>query len=109
VGSSHTLNHPGNPVLVGLAQRVLDALGAGGTAADPGRVLLRSVMSPLYPEVLDVLGLDPGAARAGWLLHGEPVEDDHVREEQLRWYGEHPDVVAAGLARHAAAMTALGL
>lgn len=107
-GSSHTLNHPGNPVLVGLAQRVLDAVG-GGTAVDPGRVLLRSVMSPLHPEVLDALGLDPYAAREGWLVQGEPVEDAQVREEQLRWYGAHPDVVAAGLARHEVALRALGL
>ncbi|MFC3689862.1 WcbI family polysaccharide biosynthesis putative acetyltransferase [Aquipuribacter hungaricus] len=112
-GSSHTLNHPGNPVLVGLAQRVLDAVGGGdgvgGTAVDPGRVLLRSVMSPLHPEVLDALDLDPGAARGGWLVQGEPVDDAHVREEQLRWYRTHPDVVAAGLARHEVALRALGL
>jgi len=113
-GASHTLNHPGNPVLVGLAQRVLDAVaggdGAGGVAArDPGRVLLRSVLSPLHPEVLDALDLDPAAAREGWVVEGEPVDDAHVREEQLRWYAEHPDVLAAGLQRHGAAMAVLGL
>ncbi len=107
--SSHTLNHPGNPVLVGLAQRVLDALGDGATAVDPGRVLLRSVMSPLHVEVLEVLGLDPAAARVGWTVDGEAVQEEHVVQEQLRWYADHGDVVAAGLERHAAAMAALGL
>ena len=108
-GASHTLNHPGNPVLVGLAQRVLDTVGAGVAALDPGRVLLRAVLSPLHPEVLDALDLDPARAREGWVVEGRPVDDEHVREEQLRWYAERPDVLAAGLQRHGAAMGALGL
>ena len=113
--ASHTLNHPGNPVLVGLAQRVLASLrgiagrNGGVTAVDPGRVLLGSVLSPLHPEVLEALDLDPADAREGWLVRGEPVAEAHVRGEQLRWYAAHPDVLAAGLRRHGAAMGALGL
>lgn len=107
--ASHTLNHPGNLVLVGLAQRILDALGTGGVARDPGRVLLRSVLAPLQPEVLDVLGLDVAAARQGWLVDGEPVDEGTVRDTQLRWYTEHPDVVRAGLDRHGDTMAVLGL
>lgn len=108
-GASHTLNHPGNAVLVGLVQRVLDALGDGAVAQDPGRVLLRSVIAPLDPLVLDVLGLDPTETRPGWLVAGEPVPDEVVRSEQLAWYAEHPAVVAAGLERHRDALAALGL
>lgn len=107
--ASHTLNHPGNPVLVGLAQRVLDALEDGSTAADPGRTLLRSVIAPLDAAVLDALGLDTSYARAGWQVDGEPVSDEDVVEEQLRWYGHHPEVVRAGLQRHAAQLEVLGL
>lgn len=107
--ASHTLNHPGNPVLVGLAQRVLDALEDGSTAADPGRTLLRSVIAPLDAAVLDALGLDTSHARCGWQVAGEPVTDEAVVEEQLRWYGRHPEVVRAGLDRHAAQLEVLGL
>ena len=32
----HTLNHPGNPVLLRLAERVLDELGEAGRPTDPG-------------------------------------------------------------------------
>lgn len=107
--ASHTLNHPGNPVLVGLAQRVLDALGDGSTAGDPGRVLLRSVIAPLDAAVLDALGLDVSFAREAWQVDGEAVTDEAVVQEQLRWYGEHPEVVRAGLGRHADQLDVLGL
>ncbi len=107
--ASHTLNHPGNPVLLGLGQRVLDELGDDHEALDPGRTLLRSVMSPLHADVLAALGLDPTRAREGWLVDGVPVPDDDVVAEQLRWYGRHPEVVRAGLERHAATMDVLGL
>lgn len=108
-GASHTVNHPGNPVIVGLVQRVLDRLGAQETARDPGRVLLRSVLAPLHPEVLDALGLDTEQAREDWLVGGEPVSDDTVRQAQLEWYVAHPAVVRAGLVRHADALRDLGL
>lgn len=107
--ASHTLNHPGNPVLVGLAQRVLDALGVDARASDPGRVLLRSVLAPLDPVVLAAHRLDPDAARAHWVLDGQRVEDDVVREVQLAWYAERPHVVRAGLERHGDTMAVLGL
>ncbi|WP_380169314.1 WcbI family polysaccharide biosynthesis putative acetyltransferase [Jannaschia sp. R86511] len=107
--ASHTLNHPGNPVLLGLARRVLDELDDDHEAIDPGRTLLRSVLSPLDADVLDALGLDPGRARADWSVDGVPVPDETVVGEQLSWYGRHPDVVRAGLRRHGATMEVLGL
>jgi hypothetical protein len=107
--ASHTLNHPGNPVLVGLAQRVLDALGLDAHVRDPGRVLLRSVLAPLDPVVLAAHRLDPDAARDHWLVDGRRVEHAVVREAQLAWYAERPHVVRAGLERHGATMAVLGL
>ena len=107
--ASHTLNHPGNLVLLGLGQRVLDALGAGVTATDPGRTLLRSVIAPLEADVLAALGLDASAARPGWQVDGRAVAEETVVQEQERWYAERPDVVRAGLQRHARTIEVLGL
>jgi len=107
--ASHTLNHPGNPVLVGLAQRALEALGLPEPARAPDRVLLRAVMSPLQADVLDALGLDVSHARTGWTVGGEPVDDSTVREAQLQWYADNPEVVRVGLERHGDVMTELRL
>ena len=108
-GAVHTVNHPGNEVLLGLAHRVLARLGHDVEVPDPGRTLLDSVHTPLQAEVLDALGLDPAAARSHWMLGGQVVEDGAVREAQLRFYAEHPQVVPAGLERHRDTMALLGL
>ncbi|TNM67382.1 hypothetical protein FHN55_10830 [Streptomyces sp. NP160] len=107
--ATHTVNHPGNAVLTGLAQRVLAAAGLPTDVADPGRTLLDSVHAPVLPEVLEALGLadQAGAARAAWRVHGQDVDDDEVREAHLRWYAERPGVAETGMARHAAAAAAL--
>lgn len=96
----HTVNHPGNPVLRGLAGRVLDACGLPAEVADPGRVLLNSVHAPVLPETLAALGL-AGEPRPDWTVAGERVPDAVVREAHARWYAEHPGVAEAGLQRHA--------
>ncbi|PRY11725.1 WcbI family polysaccharide biosynthesis putative acetyltransferase [Kineococcus rhizosphaerae] len=111
--ATHTVNHPGNDVLRGLAGRVLGALGVEADVPDPGRTLLDSIHTPVAPQVLDALGLAPAAGSTSgpgaqdWLVHGERVPQDVVRAEHLRWYGEHPGVAEAGLVRHAAAYEAL--
>ena len=108
-GAVHTVNHPGNELLRGLAGRVLARLGHDVEVPDPGRTLLDSVHTPLHAEVLDALGLDPAAARPHWLVGGQVVEDGVVREAQLRFYAEHPQVVPAGLERHRDTMALLAL
>lgn len=107
--ATHTVNHPGNAVLAGLAGRVLTAAGLPDAVADPGRTLLDSVHAPVLPEVLDALGLadQADAARTSWTVQGRDVDDDEVRDAHLRWYADHPGVAEAGLARHAAAAAAL--
>lgn len=105
----HTVNHPGNGVLTGVARRVLEAAGSPAEPADPGRTLLDSVHAPVLPSVLAALGLDgtPGAAHDDWLVHGARIPDAAVRAAQLRWYADHPGVAGAGLDRHAEAAAAL--
>jgi len=104
--AAHTVNHPGNDVLTGVARRVLDAIGSPGDPADPGRTLLDSVHTPVLPEVLAALGLT-SAPREDWLVEGRRLADGVVREAQLRWYAGHPGVAEAGLERHAEAAAAL--
>lgn len=108
VDAVHTLNHPGNRVLMALAQRVQAALGRRGEVRDPGRTLLGEVEAPLEPAVIDALGL-AATPRAHWVIHRENVEDETVRTAHLAWYAEHPEWVVAALARHAERITSLGL
>jgi len=107
VEAAHTLNHPGNPVLVTLARRVQGAAGVPVDAADPGRVLLGGVRAPLEAPVLDALGL-AASPRPHWLVDGHPVDDADVRTAQLAWYATHAAWVEAGLRRHAGRMALLG-
>ncbi|MEV4352582.1 WcbI family polysaccharide biosynthesis putative acetyltransferase [Actinoplanes sp. NPDC049596] len=102
-----TLNHPGNPVWTALAERVRAALGLPEHAADPGRPLLDSVHAPREAAVLEAWNLDE-PERSYWLVDGQAVEAEAVREAHLGWYARHPDAVRAGLARHADALRLLG-
>jgi hypothetical protein len=105
----HTLNHPGNAVLIGLARRVQAALGAPPDAAEPGRALLGEVRAPVDTDVLAARGLDPGAAVPHWTVGGRRVADDRVRAAQLAWYADHPEWVEAGLRRYREDIATLGL
>lgn len=98
---ARTVNHPGNAVWSVLGARVLDALGAGGEAVDPGRPLLDAVRAPLVPEVVEAWGL-PDAPRAEWIVAGQIVDDAEVRAAHAAWYAAHPEFVAAAIARLAA-------
>lgn len=105
-----TVDHPGNEVLLTLAQRVLDEVtpGAGDAVHDPGRVLLSAVLTPLRPEVLDALGLDPGAARRGWVVGGEPLSDEQVGAAHEEFYAAHPRVVEVGIEKKGSLLRRLG-
>ncbi|WP_218605294.1 WcbI family polysaccharide biosynthesis putative acetyltransferase [Pseudonocardia abyssalis] len=107
VDAAHTLNHPGNPVLIALARRVQAALGLPADAEEPGRALLGGIRAPLDPSVLAALGLD-APPREHWIVDGVPVDDAEVRAAQLDWYRTHPQWVAAGLERHAERIVLLG-
>ena len=108
VRATNTVNHPGNPVLVGLARRVQVALGWAETAADPGYELLDSVHAPLEAEVRDAV--DPSAlVRPDWLVDGRTVPAALVVQEQLAWYAAHPDVVDVVLGRSTDQLACLGV
>ncbi|MCW0213911.1 MAG: WcbI family polysaccharide biosynthesis putative acetyltransferase [Pseudonocardia sp.] len=106
--ATHTLNHPGNPVLVALARRLQHAAGHPADAPDPGRTLLGGIRSPLTAAVLDALDLNV-AERPGWTVDGRALTEETVRDAHLRWYRAHPAWVEAGLERHADALRILGL
>lgn len=106
--AAHTLNHPGNPVLVALAGRIQQALGVRVDAADPGRTLLGGIRAPLEEPVLDALGLDT-APRDHWLVDDVAVSGREVEAQQSRWYATHPGWVEAGVLRHARRLELLGL
>ena len=106
--AANVINHPGNPVLVGLARRLQEALGWPVDAADPGRELLDSIHAPRRGDVLDALGYDSGEATEGWVVNGEPVSDGSIVAAQLDWYAARPQVVAEALDRCAEQLQLLG-
>ncbi len=101
-----TINHPGNPIWAALAARVLETWGVDAPPHDPGRPLLDSVHAPREQAVIDAFDLQTDA-RADWIVDGTPVPTEQVRRAHLAWYAEHPDAVAAGLARHEPTLRAL--
>lgn len=95
----HTINHPGNALLVAVARRLQETLGLPVEARDPGRVLLGGVRAPVHPAVAAAHGLLPTGPGV-WTVDGKPVDDEHLVTSQLRWYREHPWFVEACLTRH---------
>lgn len=106
--AAHVINHPGNPVLVGLGRRVAERLGLDAEVPEPTGTLLDEVHAPLLPEVLEALGLavDPVAH---WVYRGAVLPDEQVREVQLDWLRERPQVVEFGLDRHRETARLLGI
>ena len=110
-GAAHTVNHPGNELIVGLARRVEAGLGWPVAADDPGFVLLDSVHAPVEAPVREALGLPAatvGEQTTDWVVGGETASAGEVRAVQLAWYEQHPAVVTALLARSADQLRLLG-
>lgn len=100
----HTINHPDNSTLIHLAHRVLEAIGVRGQVRDPGRELLGNLDAPVDPQAAHALGVEV-EGRQTW--RPSPAED--IAQAQLGFYREHPEVVDAGLTRHARRLQMLGL
>jgi len=107
-GDMFTINHPGNRVLVRLAQRLQVAIGHPADAVDPGRNLLGEVTAPVPAPALAALGLSGTAAR-NWRVRGRDIPSAEIHRSQWQWYRDNPWVVEAGYARHRATLEALGL
>lgn len=103
-----TINHPQNTVLRGVASRILERLGVVADVPDPGRILLSSTMAPVSRETLQTLGVE-GEPRTLWTHAGREITEEEIARAQLAWYGENPQVVTAGLRRHAQTLDALGI
>lgn len=100
----HTINHPDNSTLEFLAHQVLSAIGVSGEVQDPGRELLGGLDAPIDASAARALGVTV-MGRETW--HPLPPEDIH--QAQLAFYREHPEVVKAGMKRHAQRLRLLGL
>lgn len=103
-----TINHPTNQVLLDVATQVLSALRVPRDVPDPGRTLLSATSAPVAPSTLNALGVD-GETRPVWTHHGRAITEEQVAAAHLDWYGQHPQVVDAGLVRHRTTLDALGL
>jgi signal transduction histidine kinase len=106
--AAHTINHPGNGVLVELAARVLRHQNVTPRPAAPDRTLLGSVVAPLEARVLTALDIT-AAPRPDWHgTHGH-WRPGQVHEVQLDWYRDNPDYIALATQRHAGTLDLLGL
>ncbi|MEV3903636.1 WcbI family polysaccharide biosynthesis putative acetyltransferase [Mycobacterium sp. NPDC050551] len=106
--AAHTINHPGNSVLVELGRRILASQGVAARVPAPPRTLLRSVYAPLEPRVLEALRID-ATPRACWTTEHGPLSPQDVHATQMHWYAQNPDYVGLALQRHAATAELLGL
>jgi len=97
---ARTVNHPGNALFLPLGERIVAALGAPGHVVDPGRPILASVRAPLESWVVDAWGLD-AEPRPDWVVGGETLPADAVREAHLAYYAKRPALLAAVVDRMA--------
>ncbi|MDO5513151.1 WcbI family polysaccharide biosynthesis putative acetyltransferase [Corynebacterium sp.] len=105
----HTINHPSNESLAFMAQRVLDEIVDDGRVTAPAdREMLGGLQAPVDAGAARALGVSV-AGRAQWTAAGEPLDWPLLVAAQLEFYRAHPQVVAAGLERHAERLALLGL
>ncbi|GAB49898.1 WcbI family polysaccharide biosynthesis putative acetyltransferase [Mobilicoccus pelagius] len=104
----HTVDRPGNPLLLRIARNVLAALDAEDTVVDPTTMLLGQCRSPVDARIAEALGT-PAPDTDSWTIHGRELTLEQIRDAQISWYRGHPDVVKAVIAAEAPRMHLLGL
>ncbi len=108
LGAVHTVDRPGNLLLLRIAQDIQRALDVDITAVDPGTLLLGQCRGPVEPQVAEALGVEaPTSDR--WSVNGRNLTIRRVQRAHVRWYHRHPDVLKAVLAAEAPRMEMLGL
>lgn len=103
---ARTINHPGNPIWLETARRVRERLRLPDIEVSLDREILNSIHAPREQSVIEAWGLDTQPTDS-WTVDGASLSTERVRSAHLDWYAEHPDAIAAGLARHSATMEAL--
>lgn len=106
--AAHTINHPGNPVLLDLASRILHLRDVTATPAAPPRTLLSSVYAPLEARVLRAHNIT-APVRVQWRVGDGQISPQQVHETQLQWYRDNPDYIDLATERHGQVMELLGL
>ncbi len=107
----HILNHPDNSTLTTLARRVLLAIDPQApeialAAIGADHELLGNLQSPIDPQATAFFDID--TRRDHWTLNGEIIADEKIREEQLAFYQQHPEIIDAALTRHRELLGYLG-
>lgn len=106
--SVHTVNRPGNGLLMTIARGVQEALGVTTDLQDPGIDMLAQCSQPVSPQVAEALGVTP-PTRDTWSVYGRQFSLEEVDEVQSRWYHDHPGILRAVLAQEHARMDLLGV
>ena len=105
--AAHTINHPGNRVLLTLGGRILEALGASAPVP-PSRDLLGNIRAPLERRVIDALGIQ-ATPRTSWDVDGAVLTEEEVHRSQMQWYAERPEFIDAVLDRYGDLIEILGM
>ncbi|WP_435173965.1 WcbI family polysaccharide biosynthesis putative acetyltransferase [Gordonia hongkongensis] len=105
--AAHTINHPGNRVLLTLGGRILEALGASAPVP-PSRDLLGNIRAPLEQRVIDALGIQ-ATPRTSWDVDGAELTEEEVHRSQMHWYAEHPEFIDAVMDRYGDLIDILGI
>lgn len=104
----HTVDRPGNVVLVQMAKAIQEQLDVDTRASDPGGPLFGQCQGPVEPDVASALGLGTPKADS-WTVDGRSVTPTEINELHLAWYRKNPGVLKAVLAAEAPRMDLLGL
>lgn len=104
-----TMTHPTNRVLAELARRVLAAVGVEGAVDAPAREFLGQRRAPLEAPVLRARDWPGDTGRDEWVVDGMPLDPARLEREQLGFYRDRPDVVAATLRRARPRLELLGI